>query len=422
MKPSCISGIAISMVLLTLPPLQAQNSPRNSQAAAPLTLQQAVDLARVKNPALRSSQEHLSAIRASEVTASLRQNPIVTLTGQDVTLPADNPGNPYFYSGNVSRLFERGQKRRWRLESARATTSVSESQYKDQERQTLLSVKTAFTNMLLAKAALGVAEENLTGYRHTVELSRERLKAGDISSTDFERIDLQLAAFESDEANARLDLLQASDQLQLQLGVSRPDRAFDITGTLEPPAFTATLDQIEQQALAARPDYKAAQQSIVLAQANVKLADSLGATDPTIASEYERSGHDNTFGASVSIPLRIFDRNQGEKQRARYEVEANRFAEAAAQSQVFSDVDQAWAAYETSLAQAHRYNNHYLQEAEHVRDNLEFSYRHGSSTLLDYLDALRDYRQTHLDALQANAQVWLTIHQLSFAAATEILP
>ena len=77
---------------------------------------------------------------------------------------------------------------------------------------------------------------------------------------------------------------------------------------------------------------------------------------------------------------------------------------------------------DTAVAMAKRYHGHYLQEATRVRDNLEFSYRHGGTTLLDYLDALRDYRQINLDALNANTQVWLAIHQLSFAAATEIVP
>ena len=389
---------------------------------APVTLQQAVDLARMRNPALLSAQQHVSATRAGEITAGLRQNPTLAFAGQDMTLPADNPGNPYIYTANVSRLFERGEKRRWRLDSARTTTQVTESQYQDQERQVLLNVKTAFTNMLLAKQALSLSEDNLGGYRHTVDLSHERLKAGDISETDFERIDLQLAAFESDEESARLNLVQASDQLQLLLGVVRPDAHFDIAGSLDSPAFNLTLEQVEQQALQHRPDYKAAQQSVALWQANVHVAESMGTTDPTIASEYERSGNDNTFGASVSIPLRIFDRNQGEKQRTRYELESSKFGEIAARSQVYSDVAQAWASYEAAIAQARRYNGHYLQEAVHVRDNLEFSYRQGSTTLLDYLDALRDYRQTHLDALNANAQVWLSVHQLSFAAATEILP
>ena len=391
-------------------------------AAAPLTLQQAIDMARVKNPSLISAQQHVSATKASEITAGLRQNPNFTLSGSDVSLPADNPANPYSYSANVSRLFERGQKRRWRLDVAHATTDVTQSQYLDTERQTILQVKQAFTNMLTAKAALRIANDNLTGYRNTVNLTRVRLNAGDISATDFARIDLQQAEFESDYDNAQLNLTQASDQLQLLLGIQKPADSFDITGTLDPPDLNITLPQLEQKALAARPDYQAALQSVRLADANIKMADADGTTDPTIGGEYDRTATYNSAGFQVSIPLRIFDRNQGEKERTRYEAQSSRFAVIAARNQVVNDVDQAWAGYQAAVSQSKRYHGHYLDEATRVRDNLEYSYRHGGTTLLDYLDALRDYRQTNLDALNADQQVWLSIHQLSFTAATEILP
>ena len=391
-------------------------------AAAPLTLQQAVDMARAKNPSLISAQQHVSATKASEITASLRQNPNFNLSGSDVSLPADNPANPYSYSANVSRLFERGQKRRWRLDVAHATTDVTQSQYLDTERQTILQVKQAFTNMLTAKAALKIADDNLTGYRNTVNLTRVRLNSGDISATDFARIDLQQAEFESDYDNAQLNLTQASDQLQLLLGIQKPADSFDITGTLDPPDLNTTLPQLEQKALTARPDYQAALQSVRLADANIKMADADGTTDPTIGGEYDRAATYNSAGFQVSIPLRIFDRNQGEKERTRYEAQSSRFAVIAARNQVVNDVDQAWAAYQAAVNQSKRYHGHYLDEATRVRDNLEYSYRQGGTTLLDYLDALRDYRQTNLDALNADQQVWLSIHQLSFTAATEILP
>jgi cobalt-zinc-cadmium efflux system outer membrane protein len=395
---------------------------RAQSASAPLTLQQAIDMARAKNPSLISAQRHVSTTKASEITAGLRQNPTFTLSGADVSLPASNPSSPYTYVGNFSRLFERGQKRRWRLDVAHATTDVTQSQYKDTERQTIFQVKDAFTNMLVAKAAFKIADDNLTSYRNTVDLTRFRLKAGDISQTDFERIDLQQAEFESDYDNAKLNLTQASDQLQLLLGIQKPTDTFDITGPLLPPDLATTLAQLEQDALSARPDYRAAVQSVTLADANIKMADSDGTTDPTLGAEYERVGVYNSAGFQVSIPLRIFDRNQGEKQRTRYEAQSSRFTEIAARNQVVNDVDQAWAGYQTAVSQASRYHGHYLDEATHVRDNLEYSYRHGGTTLLDYLDALRDYRQINLDALNADQQVWLSIHQLSFAAATEILP
>jgi cobalt-zinc-cadmium efflux system outer membrane protein len=395
---------------------------QSQTAHPPLTLQQALEMARARNPNLLSNQQHVTATKASEITAGLRQNPNFQVSGTDVSLPANNPGNPYSYAANVNRLFERGEKRRWRLDVAHATTDVTQSQYQDAQRQTMLAVKQAFTQMLAAKAAQQIANDNLSSYRKTVDLSKTRLDTGDISATDFERIDLQLAEFESDYDNAKLNLVQASDQLQLLLGIGKPNETFDITGTLDPPTITAPLQQIEQEALQSRPDYLAAQQSVRLADSSVKLADADGTTDPTIGGEYDRSGVYNSAGFQISIPVRIFDRNQGEKERTRYEAQSSRFTETAARNQVVNDVDQAWAGYQTALVMANRYHGHYLQEAARVRDNLEFSYRHGGATLLDYLDALRDYRQTNLDALNANMQVWLALHQLSFAAATEIVP
>jgi cobalt-zinc-cadmium efflux system outer membrane protein len=387
-----------------------------------MTLQQVLAIARARNPGLLSAEQHVTATKASEITAGLRQNPTFTVSGANTTLPANNPSSPYTYVGNVSRLFERGQKRRWRLDVATATTSLTQSQYNDQQRQLVLQVKDAFTNMLAAKAGLQVAQDNLDSYRKTVQLSQARLNAGDVSKTDFERIDLQLAEFESDYDNAKLDLVQAGDSLQLLMGIEKPAPTFDITGSLQPPAIAQNLAQIEQEALTARPDYLAAQQSITLADANVKLADAEGTTDPTLGAEYERLGVFNSAGFQISVPVRIFDRNQGEKQRTRYEAQSSRFAATEARNQVLNDVDQAWAGYLAALEVAQRYNNHYLAESERVRANLEFSYRQGGATLLDYLDALRDYRQVHLDALAANQQVWLSLHQLSFAAATEIVP
>ncbi len=420
MKLSPTMNVGVCVLLLIC--WQCATAQTADTLPTPLTLQQAVALALRKNPTLLAAQRNLESTRAEEITAGLRQNPVFTLSGSDVTLPANNPASPYTYTGDVSRLFERGQKRRWRLDSAHAATKVTESQYHDLERQTVLTVKNAFTNMLLAKAALKLANSNLASYRKTVELSHVRLEAGAISQTDFDRIDLQLAAFESDYENALVNLVQSSDQLQQLLGSEHPSRGFAIAGTLGPPQLTLSLPDLEQKALAARPDYRAAQQAILVADANIKLADANGATDPTLDAGYSRTGTYNSAGFYVSIPLRIFDRNQGEKQAARFTAQSSRFSEIAARSQVLSDVDQAWAAYQAAQTLAQRYNTHYLQEAGTVLSNLEFGYRHGSYTLLDYLDALHDDRQTNLDALNANAQVWLSIHQLSNATATEVLP
>jgi len=407
---------------LMLPLLQAAWAGAQQSASPPMTLPQALDFAHKQNPSLLSAAQHVEAVKAGEITAGLRQNPVLTGSGQMVTLGPDNPNGPDFYTAGVQRLFERGNKRGVRLDLARATTALTDSQRVDLQRQTDFAIKQAFTRMLFAKDALRVSEDNLTGYRRTVELMQVRLDAGQMSRNDFARIELQLAGFESDTDNARLALQQASTQLQSLMGIERPKTDFDVTGSLDTPAPALTLDDLRQKALDARPDVKAASQQVAVNQAGVRLAYANGTTDPTLEGEFEHSGHANTAGFNLQIPLRVFDRNQGEKERAKYELESSKLALTAARNQAIADVDQSYEAYQTAQAQAARYRDKYLDEARRVRDNLEFSYRNGQGTLLDYLSALQDYRSVNLQSLTANAQLQLAIHQLSYVTYTEILP
>jgi cobalt-zinc-cadmium efflux system outer membrane protein len=381
-----------------------------------------LDLARTKNPNLLAAQQNLLSVKAQEIQAGVRANPTLSFLGTDITNDATNPASPYNYSVQGSRLFERGEKRRWRLDSARSTTEQTRDQYALQEQQTILSVKQAFTNLLLAKGALKLAQDNLKDFHHELDINKARYDAGDIAKLDYERLDLQLAQFESDETSAELNLHQASYQLQTLIGFERVNDTFAITGEMQPPALTASQADLEQRALAARPDYKAAQEAIRVADANVKLAYANGTTDPTLEGEYDRVGTYNSAGFNISVPLRIFDRNQGNKATSKYVAQANRFSEIAARNQVYSDVDQAWAGYTASKTLADRYNGHYLDEAKDVLSIAQFSYEHGGLGLLDYLSALQDERTTTLNALNAYAQTWLAIHQLSFATATEVVP
>jgi cobalt-zinc-cadmium efflux system outer membrane protein len=386
----------------------------------PVTMQQAVEQTLAHNPVLLASQQNLLSMNGQEVEAGLRANPNFGFVGTDVSLSATNPAAPYGYAAQVSRLFERGQKRRWRLDSARATTAQTEAQYRDQIRQTTLLAKQSFTNLVLAKAALKLAQDNLKDYRHVLQINLDRYDAGDIGKLDYERLDLQLAQFESDESSAEMNLVQASDQLQTLMGIVQPNRSFDVVGDIVPPPVATTLTDLEQKALAARPDYQAAQAAVRIADANVKLAYANGTTDPTLEGEYDRAGTYNSAGFSVNIPLRIFDRNQGNKDTSKYLAQANRFSQVAAQNQVYSDVDQAWIGYTMSKVLSDRYNGHYLAEAKDVLSIAQFAYEHGGLALLDYLNALQDDRTTSLNALNSYAQTWLAIHQLSFASATDV--
>jgi len=413
--------LLLGMALSAVQVCYSQAPPPPPPPTTPITMQQAVEQALAHNPVLLAAQQNLLSMKGQEVEAGLRQNPDFSLYGTDLSNPASS-ATPYGYSLQMSRLFERGQKRRWRLDSARAQTAQTDGQYHDQIRQITLQVKQNFTTMLLAKATLKLAQDNLSSFRHELQINHDRYDAGDIGKLDYERLDLQLAQFESDETSAEMNLVQASDQLQTLIGSQQPSRSFDITGELVPPALPATLTDLEQKALAARPDYRAAQAAVHVADANVKLAYANGTTDPTLEGEYDHSGTLSSYGFYVTIPIRIFDRNQGNKDTTKYLAQSSRFGEVAAQNQVYSDVDQAWIGYTTSKVLSDRYNGHYLAEAKDVLSIAQFAYEHGGIALLDYLSALQDDRTTSLNALNSYAQTWMAIHQLSFASATEVVP
>lgn len=408
--------LVLGAFLLLACPAWGQTAP-----PAPLTLQQVVEIARMKNPSLLAAEQNVLSVKAQQVQAGVRQNPYFTLYGTNLTNPATST-TPYSYSLQLARLFERGQKRRWRLDSAKSTTQQTTHLYQDQERQIILQVKQAFTAMLLAKETLKLSKANLADYKHELEISRERYKTGDIGKLDYERLDLQLAQFETDESNAEQTLAQTSYQLQALMGRARPSDTFDIVGDLAPPALSIALPELEQRALAARPDYQAAQAAVLVADANVKLAYANGTADPTLEGEYDRSGTLNSFGFYATVPVRIFDRNQGNKETAKYQAQAARFSEIAARNQVISDVDQAWVGYTTSKVLSDRYHGHYLDEARDVLSIAQFAYEHGGIALIDYLNALQDDRTTSLSALNAYAQTWMAIHQLSYTTASEVTP
>ncbi len=406
------------------PPPPPPPDPRKNPPSLPgaLSLDQILTLAHNANPALLAARQNLEATRAQEIQAGVRQNPNLGLVGSDVTLGATNPANPYSYSVQVSRLFERGEKRRWRLDIAHATTAQTEAQLHDQERSTALAVKQAFAGMLIAKASLALANANLADFRHEVDINHDRYLAGDIGKLDYERLDLQLSQFESDQANAEISLRQSSDQLQTLIGIESPRLDFDILGTIVPPDLGLDLATLDAKALASRPDYQAALAGVQVADANVKLAYANGTADPTLEGEYDRAATYNSAGFNLNIPIRLFDRNQGNKKTAEYTAAGSRFTVVAARNQVLSDVDQAWIGYTRSKVLSDRYTTHYLDEAADVLSIAQFAYEHGGIALIDYLDALRDSRSTTAAALSAYANTWLAIHQLSYAAATEVVP
>jgi outer membrane protein, heavy metal efflux system len=407
-------------------------SARSGWAQKTLTWQEVRDKFEQANPSLRAGQIGVDESRAQEITAYLRPNPnlAVTMDGLQIA-PSQGVWRPLAgvtESPNFSYLHERRHKRELRLESAQGATKIAVSGQADLERTLLFNLRSAFVQTLQQKAVLSLAQENLSYYDHVLDVNRERYKAGAIAQVDLDRLELQRVQYESDVQTAIVNLRTAKIQLLTLLDDRTPVEQFDIAGPFDFSAQIPPLDDVRQTALNTRPDLRAALQSIVKAKTDHQLAVANGSTDPTFSVWWTHNPSFNnpfaheTLGAGVSIPLRIFDRNQGEKLRTQLDIGRNERLTEAARAQVFSDVDSAHATVTSTVVLLQPYKDRYLQQASRVRDTIAFSYEHGAASLLDFLNAQADYRGVQLSYLSLVGSYLVAASQLNMAVGREVLP
>lgn len=404
---------------------------RTLLAQQPLTWQELRAKFEAANPTLRAGQLSIDEARAAEITAFLRPNPDLTLS-TDGTQPFPSKGawRPFAgtqYGPSVSYLHEREHKRELRLASAEKGTSIARSQQDDLERNLLFTLRSAFNQLLRARAVLGLAQENLKYYDNFLKLSRDRLGAGDIARVDVDRLELQRIQYESDIQTALVNVRTAKIQLQQLLADRTPVEQFDVTGPFDFEELARPLEEFRRLAADARPDLRAALQTAEKAKTDHQLAVANGSADPTFAGwlthnpSFNNPFLNNSVGASVSIPIRIFDRNQGEKERTEIDIRRNqRLAEAAA-AQVFSDVDTAFVTLNSTLTLLRPYKTTYLEQAARVRETIAFAYQHGGASLLDFLNAENDYRSIRLNYLNLVGSYLTAASQLNLAVGREVI-
>jgi cobalt-zinc-cadmium efflux system outer membrane protein len=322
----------------------------------------------------------------------------------------------------VSYLHERAHKRELRTESAKKGTAIAVSQKNDLERGLLFSLRSAFVQTLQAKSVLQVSKDNLEYYDHVLKISSDRYQAGDIAQIDLDRLELQRVQYESDVQTALVNLRTAKIQMLTLLNDRTPVDQFDLAGTFD---FNDQIDLLEayrQIALDNRPDLKAAVEAVDKAQTDYKLAVANGSTDPTFSFDMGRNPPiDLYFGVDVSIPLRIFDRNQGNKLHTKLDITRNEKLRDAAEAQVFSDVDSAYATLNSNVILLRPYKQKYLAQAVRVRDTILFSYQHGGASLLDFLNAESDYRSVQLNYVNLVGSYLTAAAQLNQAVGKEVV-
>ena len=415
-------------LVLVAGPASAQSALQNPSPApvTALTWEQVKDRLELNNPTLLAAKLNINELQADEITAHFRPNPNLTLLSDQIApFSVGQPHGAFAYllpSATISYLHERAHKRELRTESAKKATAIAISQQNDLERGLLFNLRSAFVQTMQAKAVLQVSKENLDYYDHVLKISRNRYDAGDIAQIDLDRLELQRVQYESDVQTADVNLRTAKIQMLMLLNDRTPVEQFDVVGVFDSSDQIDALDAYRQIAADNRPDLRAAVQAVDKAHTDYKLAVANGSTDPTFSFDVGRNPPiDFYFGVDVSIPLRIFDRNQGEKLHTKIDITRSEKLRDAAQAQVFSDVDSAYATLNSNIILLRPYKAKYLQQAVRVRETILFSYQHGGASLLDFINAETEYRTVQLSYVNLVGSYLTAAAQLNQAVGREVI-
>jgi len=399
----------------------------HAQAPTRISLDQAIDLAIAHNHALKATQTQIQQSQAQEITAALRPNPNLTADALFIPIEPQNfnsniIANVSEFDASVSYLFERGGKRHRRIEAARDVTSQTRYQVSDAERALIFNTAQQFITAQLAESNLDLANQDLASFQQTVDIANAQYKAGAVSEADLLKITVQLLQFQTDVSAAKVAKVQALASLREFLGYDAVPANYDVEGELTYQPLLLSRDDLLLKALKNRPDLLASRQGVRAAESQYALAKANGQVDVTGALTYTHVSGQNSLGATVSLPLPIFDRNQGEIARTRYAMGAAQETAYAASDTVLTDVNSAYAAFSGNQEVVNLYTGGYLKQAKDSRDISEYAYHRGAASLLDFLDAERSYRTTQLAYRQALASYLIAVEQLKEAVGSRTLP
>ena len=425
------ASIALSALMLFMSLRAAAQAPSQAAPQSPpvrVTLDQAIELAIQHNHSLQAARTMILQNQAQEITANLRPNPV--LIGDAQFLPVFTPSNlntDYLDNGaqfdlGVGYLFERGQKRQHRLQAAKDQTAVTTAQVTDNERTLTFNVASQFIAAILAQANVELADTDLKSFQQTVDISEERFKAGAMSEGDLLKIKLQMLQFQTDVSAARLARVQALASLRQLLGYESVPENYEVLGDLNYQPVNLGKDDLKAMALRQRPDVRAAQLSITAAQSQFALARADAKRDVNAQINYTHVAALSTASLFGSIQIPIFDRNQGEIARTQYAITQSQELSSEQASLALTDVENSYESLRTNDQIVQLYQSGYLKQSEDSRDISQYAYERGAASLLDFLDAERNYRATQLAYRQSLASYMLSLEQLRQAVGTRSLP
>lgn len=406
-------GIGVPISLIFLVTIMSVDAGAQNQSSDNITVKQAVQEAVEKNLSLFAEQYNISIADAELITAGLRPNPVLSIGGDHLDLLGTgyndiNGAGPPEYSVRMDWLIERGKKRQRRIEVAENAREVTRLQVLNATRTLTLEVQNSFVEVISAKVNLRLAEENLKSFKNIVQINDVRVNAGDLAKIELTRTKLAALQLQNQVLQAQLRLRTTKQKLQFLMGRTVPSEQFDVIEDLRRDPLPLKQEELELQALNSRLDLQALKRDQARSQAEIKSQLAQGKIDYTIGMEYRRqqglAGKGNSLGFFFSIPLPVFNRNQGEIERSNREQDQIVARIRTLEVQIANDVRNAWRQYDTANSILSEVEGEMLGQARQVLDTMEYSYKRGAVSFVEFIDAQRSYNEMMLGYNEARAE------------------
>lgn len=396
-----------------------------------LTLDTAIREAVDHNLDLAADRYNIAVAEARQITAALRPNPVLTISGQSLDLlgarfNAASPAGPNQFNAHTDFVFERGSKRTERIRVAAADRNLTELELQENIRRLILDVQAAFVDVQQSADALTLAEDNLRSLAGIVQVNEARVKSGDLAPVELERSRVAASHYDVAVEQARMEVQQSKTRLAKLLGRTSMLVPFSVSREIRRETLADTPETIRTRALEKRPDLVAIRRTQARSSADLRLQLANGKVDYVIGSEYTYQRAygmgGNSLGFSLSVPLPVFNKNQGEIARAEQQIKQAKARIAALEAAIANEVEIAYRQYDTNRRLLENIESQMLQRSKTVRDVTEYSYRRGEATLVEFLDAQRAFNDTVQSYNQARANFARSLYLIDSVSGLTAVP
>lgn len=400
-------------------------------AQSALSVEQILEEAQKSNLRLLAERYNISIAEARIIQSRLRPNPSGILSVnyidafRQIFSPNTNNGGPREVNTGILFPYEWANKRKGRVELAEGARGILEADFLNSLRNLRFNVQSAYVDVLQAKGTYSILTESQQVFERITAINKARLDAGDLAKVEFIRSEVAALQFANQVRQAESRLRQAKLRLQLLMGRTTFDTTFDVTGELSNQPLLDTLEQIMANALRDRPEIEHSRRDLIRSSADIKYQEALKRPDLAITTVYNRQGgyaYANSLGVTLQVPLPIFNKNQGEIERAKRDYAQTQLELRAAENEVRGEVTSAWEQYQTARALLEKIETQMLARAKMVRETIEFSYRRGEATFVEFLDAQRTFNETMQGYLEAKAEYQRTLFLMDSIQAKGVKP